>query len=185
MSLRNSTLTLLLLLLCAFAHGQDVVFTTTEWDFGAIKEADGAIEHDFLFRNSSKKPLRIGAASLSCNCMQAFYSRDEIPPGGTGTITVRLSPEGAAGPTRRYADIYSLEGKHLGRLGVSANVTPVDIAIARSRSAVNTSATPAFCTRKSCERCNSSEMLMRFCSRSLWLTYIWLPKHVSMYRPSP
>ncbi|MBQ6576464.1 MAG: DUF1573 domain-containing protein [Bacteroidales bacterium] len=129
MSLRNSTLTLLLLLLCALAHGQDVVFTTTEWDFGTIKEADGAIEHDFLFRNSSKKPVRIGAASLSCNCVQAFYSRDEIPPGGTGTITVRLSPEGAAGPTRRYADIYSLEGKHLGRLVVSANVTPVDIAI--------------------------------------------------------
>ena len=118
-----------MLLPCALAQGQGVVFSTTEWDFGTIQEKDGAIVHDFLFRNSSAKPVRLGSASLSCSCVQASYSHEEVLPGGTGTVTVRFSPEGAVGAALSYVDLYSSEGKHLSRLNVSADVVPVNLSL--------------------------------------------------------
>lgn len=128
MSLRRLCL-LPLLLICILVQGQEVVFNSRSWDFGALKEADGEVSHDFGFRNNSGRPLRIGSVSVSCSCVKASFPHTEIPAGGTGVISLTFSPAGAAGRTHRYADVYSQEGKYLGRLSMEANVTPVDVAL--------------------------------------------------------
>lgn len=117
------------LLLCLSLQGQELTFSTTSWNFGSLKEADGAVEHDFAFRNQSSRAVRIGTVSVSCSCVQAVFPREEIPVGGTGVLTVRMSPAGAAGKTFRYADVYSLEGKHLGRLTLEADIDPLDMGL--------------------------------------------------------
>ena len=117
------------LLLCTLVQGQEVVFSTRSWDFGPMEEADGAVEHDFAFRNESGRPLRIGSVSVSCSCVSASFPHTEIPAGGTGVITLSFSPAGAAGKTHRYADVYTQEGKYLGRLSMEAMVNPVDVAL--------------------------------------------------------
>ena len=118
-----------LLLLCTLARGQEVVFNARSWDFGPLKEADGPVAHDFAFRNSGDRPLRIGSVSVSCSCVQATFPHSEIPAGGTGVISLTFSPAGAAGKTHRYADVYSQEGKYLGRLSMEAVVEPIDVAL--------------------------------------------------------
>lgn len=110
-------------------QGQEVVFNTHSWDFGPLKEADGAVSHDFTFRNTSGRPLRIGSVSVSCSCVQAEIPHSEIPAGEVGVISLSFSPAGAAGRTHRYADVYSREGKYLGRLNMEAYVTPIDVAL--------------------------------------------------------
>lgn len=110
-------------------QGQEVVFNTHSWDFGPLKEADGAVSHDFTFRNTSGRPLRIGSVSVSCSCVQAEIPHSEIPAGEVGVISLSFSPAGAAGRTHRYADVYSQEGKYLGRLNMEAYVTPIDVAL--------------------------------------------------------
>lgn len=127
--MKTRLLLLPLLLLCTLVQGQEVAFTTRSWDFGRLKEADGSVMHDFTFRNNGGKPLRIGSVSVSCSCVQASFPHTEIPAGGTGVISLTFSPEGAAGRTHRYADVYTLEGKYLGRLSMEAYVDPVDVAL--------------------------------------------------------
>lgn len=127
--MKNKLLLFPLFLLCTLMHGQEVAFNTRSWDFGPLNEADGSVVHDFGFRNNGDKPLRIGSVSVSCSCVQAAFPHTEIPAGGTGVISLTFSPEGAAGRTHRYADVYSQEGKYLGRLSMEAVVTPVDVAL--------------------------------------------------------
>ena len=118
-----------LLFLCTWLQGQEVTFNASEWDFGRLQEAEGAVEHSFAFRNNSGRPLRIGAVTVSCSCIQATYPHEEIPAGGTGAITVRFSPAGAAGKTFRYVDVYSQENHFLGRLSAVADVEPIDLGL--------------------------------------------------------
>jgi hypothetical protein len=126
---KSRFLLLPLLLLCTLVRGQDVVFNAHSWNFGPLNEADGTVSHDFAFRNNSGKPLRIGSVSVSCSCVQAEIPHTEIPAGETGVISLTFSPAGAAGRTHRYADVYSQEGKYLGRLNMEAYVTPIDVAL--------------------------------------------------------
>lgn len=122
-------LLLSLSLLCAHVYGQDVVFNTHSWDFGTLKEADGNVTYDFSFRNNGPDPVRIGSVSVSCSCVSAQFPHKDIPSGGTGTITLEFSPAGGAGKTHRYADVYTREGKYLGRLSMVADVIPADTAL--------------------------------------------------------
>ena len=127
--MKPAFLLLPLLLLCTLVRGQEVVFNAHSWDFGPLNEADGSVVHDFGFRNNGDRPVRIGSVSVSCSCVQAEFPHTEIPAGGTGVVSLTFSPAGAAGRTHRYADVYSQEGKYLGRLNMEAIVTPIDVAL--------------------------------------------------------
>lgn len=133
-------LTLLLLLftaspLLAQTGEESVIFNTYEWNFGDIKEADGAVSHIFLLKNSGSKPTRITRAIPSCSCIMANFPKKDIQPGEVVEVEVFLSPSGAAGKTFRSIEFASSKGS-MGTLSVWANVTPADESIQKRYSTV-------------------------------------------------
>lgn len=56
----------------------------TVYDFGKIKEADGAATHRFVFRNTGGEPFVVLGAVGRCGCTTATYSEAEVAPGGYG-----------------------------------------------------------------------------------------------------
>ena len=52
-----------------------VKFDSYEWNFGQVDPQKGTVCHTFTLKNTSDKPVRIGKAIPSCECIQA-----SIPP---------------------------------------------------------------------------------------------------------
>lgn len=71
-------------------------FTDTAHDFGMMAEGEKA-EHEFAFRNEGKSPLIIAGATSSCGCTVPEFSREPIPPGGSGVLKVSFSSAGKQG----------------------------------------------------------------------------------------
>ena len=61
-----------------------------EYDFG--KALGGSkIKHNFIIKNIGQKPLEIASVTETCACTASVISQDEIPPGGTGSISTVLT----------------------------------------------------------------------------------------------
>ena len=105
------------------------VFDTREWDFGAIREADGVVRHAFLVFNAGERPLRLTRAVPGCSCISATLPRAAIAPGQSAAVEVSFIPAGAAGPVIRTIEIQSDGNRSLGVLSVSADVLPADRSI--------------------------------------------------------
>ncbi len=120
-----------LLLLAPVLPAQEgpAVFDNREWDFGAIREADGAVRHAFLVFNRSGRPLRIERAIPGCSCISAVLPREDVQPGASAAVEVVFTPAGAAGPVLRTVEIYAGGNRSLGLLTVSADVLPADRSI--------------------------------------------------------
>lgn len=61
-------------------------------DFGTIREADGIVEHTFLFRNTSSRPVVILRARTGCTCVKAYPPKRPIAPGATAKVRVTFNP---------------------------------------------------------------------------------------------
>ncbi|MFQ5568166.1 MAG: DUF1573 domain-containing protein [Rhodothermales bacterium] len=70
----------------AGAQGK-LVIENTAHDFGTIEEGHEA-RHDFIFRNDGDAPLRLTSVQPNCGCTTPSWTRDPVPPGETGSITV-------------------------------------------------------------------------------------------------
>ncbi len=70
--------------------GPSIQFDSEKYDFGSIKEGT-IVTHTFTFKNSGDQPLIINKVSPSCGCLVSFFSKEPIPPGGEGTITVKFN----------------------------------------------------------------------------------------------
>lgn len=74
-----------------------VQWINPDYDFGAIAEADGVAEGEFLFVNTGDAPVAVTGVHTSCGCTTARIPRDEIAPGDTAVISVRYDPTGRPG----------------------------------------------------------------------------------------
>lgn len=54
-------------------------------DFGKIKQGV-PVTHEFTFVNKGKVPMIITNAQPSCGCTVPSWTREPIPPGGSGTV---------------------------------------------------------------------------------------------------
>lgn len=63
----------------------NIVFKSTEYDFGQSKGAD-KIEHVFTFTNNGKATLKVDRVKTSCGCTAALLSSKEVAPGKSGEI---------------------------------------------------------------------------------------------------
>lgn len=66
-------------------------FTTLEWEkiensFGTIKQGE-KVQIVFKFTNTGKNPLVISQVTAGCGCTVAEYTKEAVPPGGTGRVT--------------------------------------------------------------------------------------------------
>ena len=125
----------MLILLClsvfsAMMYGQSPLrFESYEWDFCALNGNAGAVCHTFGFENKSKSTVRIGKSIPSCECIRAFYPKEEILPGEKGQVMVALTPSKEVGKVNRSVELLDVNGKTLGALSVKAEVGKSEVSI--------------------------------------------------------
>jgi len=68
----------------------------TTFDFGEIYQGSKA-EHIFELKNVGNDTLRIGRVETSCGCTAAMMSTENIPPGGSGKLSVAFNSAGYTG----------------------------------------------------------------------------------------
>ena len=93
-------------------------------DFGTIAEEDGPVEHTFVVRNTSAKPVVIVSTAVSCGCTKTEFSRKPIMPDSTSTVKVIFNPLNYPGVFARKVAIVTAEGVLPQQLLVKGEVTP-------------------------------------------------------------
>ena len=76
------------------------------YDFGDIKESNGAVSHIFTLLNNGESPLSITNVVASCGCTQPVYSKEPIAPGKTTEIKATFDPSGQRGPFTKTINVY-------------------------------------------------------------------------------
>jgi hypothetical protein len=103
-----------MLLATSIAFAQDdapdaPVLSITEdaYDFGTIKESEGAVSHTFIVKNEGKQPLVITRVIPSCGCTSPDWTKEPIAPGETGEVVITFNPSGRSGPFTKTVSVYS------------------------------------------------------------------------------
>ena len=73
--------------------GGIVQFDRTVHDFGDIMTTDGPVSCTFTLTNVSTKPVSILSVISSCGCTDVEWTREEIQPGKTGTVSATYKNE--------------------------------------------------------------------------------------------
>ena len=71
---------------------QEISFSEPLYRFGTIVETDKAVEHDFYFVNTGKKPLKIKEVLTSCGCVASAYPSDFVLPGERAVVRLAYLP---------------------------------------------------------------------------------------------
>lgn len=74
-----------------------IVWSSMDYDFGAIAEADGPASGRFVFVNAGDSPVSVVSVRTSCGCTTADLPLDAINPGDTAVIAVKYDPAGRPG----------------------------------------------------------------------------------------
>lgn len=93
-------------------------------DFGQIKEADGAAEYTFVFRNIGSEPLLINMVKASCGCTTPAWTREPVAPGASGQITARYNTLNRPGPFNKTLTVTSNNGGGVVVLSIKGSVEP-------------------------------------------------------------
>jgi hypothetical protein len=72
-------------------------FKDTVWDFNRVEEGE-EVKHSYIFTNTGKGDLQIRSAQASCGCTSPNWSKDPIPPGGTGFVDAKFNSTDRGGP---------------------------------------------------------------------------------------
>jgi hypothetical protein len=78
------------------AAAPSIVFQEPKHDFGKIKQGS-PVTFDFVFKNTSKKPVVIESATASCGCTTPVKPEKPVPKGKASKITAGFNAA-AAGP---------------------------------------------------------------------------------------
>ena len=62
-------------------------FRETLHDFGTVIEGE-KVMYSFVFKNTGKMDLVISGVSTSCGCTATKFTKEAVPPGGEGSISV-------------------------------------------------------------------------------------------------
>lgn len=68
--------------------------------------------HTFEIRNEGFAPLKLTKGMASCKCILGSIAQHEIPPGGTGEVTMKWKPSLPVGPYRQTAKIQTNDPEH-------------------------------------------------------------------------
>lgn len=120
---------LLLAITCiaAIAGDEDatIKFEEQTHDFGAIKEDNGPVTHEFKFTNTGTTPLVIVTATASCGCTKPSYPKKPVAPGESGIIKVTYLPQGRPGEFSKQVTVKTNDKRNRRlKLRISGNVIP-------------------------------------------------------------
>jgi len=82
-------------------------FSEETFDFGSVKEDNGAVEHKFVFTNTGDAPIIVQGVQASCGCTTPAWSKEPIPPGEKGFVTAKFDPKNRPGSFRKSLTITS------------------------------------------------------------------------------
>jgi hypothetical protein len=103
-----------------------ITFAEKEFDFGAFRESEGVVNHDFTFTNTGKVPLIIQDVKASCGCTTPQWTKEPVLPGETGTIRVSFNPKSRPGSFNKTIQVKSNADITSVTLAVKGVVIPVD-----------------------------------------------------------
>ena len=78
-------------------QAKQLQFKEETFDFGAIAEDKGPVNHEFVFTNNSTRPVKILTVQASCGCTTPGWSKDPVEPGKNGFIQASYNPKGRPG----------------------------------------------------------------------------------------
>jgi hypothetical protein len=73
------------------------MFREESFDFGTIPEDGGPVMHEFVFTNTTTRPVKILTVQASCGCTTPAWSKDVIAPSKTGFVQASFNPKGRPG----------------------------------------------------------------------------------------
>lgn len=88
------------------ASGPLLVFDTTRYDFGTVKEGD-AVKYDFPFTNKGDQPLVITSTVSACGCDVASCTREPILPGERNVVHYLLDTRSVRGTQHKLVTVQS------------------------------------------------------------------------------
>jgi hypothetical protein len=92
------------------------------WDFGAVKSG-AVLEHEFVFRNDSRRSVNIHGADTSCSCAVSRIEKDRLQPGESSKVRVTFKTEGYKGKTEQFVYVNSDDPDNpVRRFTVKANI---------------------------------------------------------------
>ena len=96
-------------------------FEDTTHDFGWMGEGERA-EHEFVFKNTGKSPLIVAGATSTCGCTVPDFSKEPIPPGGSGKLKVTFSSAGKQGHILKTVTVNSNAFPSVKLLTITADI---------------------------------------------------------------
>lgn len=81
-------------------------FNSTVHDFGKVNIKDGAVSCSFDVTNIGSEILNIQVVTTSCSCTSAKWTREDIAPGASGTISVTYTNDEGPYPFDKTLTVY-------------------------------------------------------------------------------
>ncbi len=88
-------------------QGAVIEFKEPNHDFGTFKEESGPQKFRFNFINKGNAPVKVTNVQASCGCTTPGWSKDEVPPGGTGFVEAEYNPAGRPGAFNKSLTVTS------------------------------------------------------------------------------
>lgn len=79
---------------------------TADFDWGEVLQGE-KVRHDYVLKNVGGHPVTISAVRPSCGCTVASFTREPIPPGKTGIVTLEFTTKGYRGAVKKTATVQS------------------------------------------------------------------------------
>lgn len=122
MSLRIAIIAFAALL--PLSAGASLVWDNTVQDIGTIREADGKVTCTYSCRNDGDTAIVISRVRTSCGCTTANYSKKEIMPGDTASLSVSYNPSFRPGRFLKEITVMTAGGGRY-RLELCGKVSPM------------------------------------------------------------
>ena len=126
LTMKVSLTALLLFALFNISAQPKLTFDTTLHDFGTVSEGDGAAIYDFVFKNTGTTPLVIQDVKTSCDCTSPEWTKQPVPPGETGFVSISYDVIGNPGIIDKTILVYSNSQPSMTRLRIVGEVIPVE-----------------------------------------------------------
>ena len=107
-----------------YAQSPQIEFKEKSFDFGKIKEEDGAVSCTFEFTNTGVAPLIISGVTASCGCTTPDWTKEPIPAGATGFVKASYNPKGRPGVFKKSITVRSNATDGTVVLTISGEVIP-------------------------------------------------------------
>ena len=101
--------------------GGEISFGTSEHDLGTIIQGE-TVGYNFAFTNIGEGSLLILEANASCGCTVPRFSKEPIPPGGSGTVEVVFDSAGRMGKQSKTVTLQTNGKLRVVKLTITADI---------------------------------------------------------------